>query len=84
MEKRSNLDIDFRMIGFNHRLEPDMETVLYRFSQEALTNTLNHSGAENFRVSVIKSYPRIIFLAEDDGTGFDGKVGGAIKGAWGL
>ncbi len=84
MEKRSNLDIDFRMIGFNHRLEPDMETVLYRFSQEALTNTLNHSGAENFRVSVIKSYPRIIFLAEDDGTGFDGKVGGGDKRSLGL
>ncbi|MCP4349007.1 MAG: PAS domain S-box protein [Desulfobacterales bacterium] len=76
MEKRSNLDIDFRMVGFNHRLEPDMETVFYRFSQEALTNTLNHSGAENFRVSVIKSYPRIIFIAEDDGVGFDGQVGG--------
>ena len=26
--------------------------------QEVLTNALKHSGAENFRLSIIKSYPR--------------------------
>jgi signal transduction histidine kinase len=45
--------------------------VLYRLSQEALTNTLKHSGAKHFRLSIIKSYPHIIFAAEDDGVGFD-------------
>ena len=59
------------MVGFNERLNADIETVLYRFSQEALTNTLKHSGAEIFSLSIIKSYPQIIFLSEDDGVGFD-------------
>ena len=28
----SKLNIDFRMVGFDRRLDPDLETVLYRFS----------------------------------------------------
>ena len=80
----SGLEIDFHIVGFDHRLTPEMETVFYRFSQESLTNTLNHSGAENFRLSLIKSYPKIIFLAEDDGVGFDGQVSRNDKRSLGL
>jgi signal transduction histidine kinase len=32
---------------------------------------LKHSGAEHLKLSIVKSYPHIIFIAEDDGTGFD-------------
>lgn len=80
----ANVDIDFSMVGFDRRLNMDMETMLYRFSQEAMTNTLKHSGAETFRLSIIKSYPRIIFLAEDDGIGFDPQVIGKDKRSLGL
>ena len=72
------------MVGFDHRMVPDMETVFYRFSQEALTNTLNHSGAETFVLSIIKSYPRIIFQAEDDGIGFDTQIVGKDKRSLGI
>jgi len=84
IETHSNLDVEFSMIGFDHRLGTDMETIFYRFSQETLTNTLKHSGAENFRLSIIKSYPRIIFLAEDDGVGFDTQIAGKDKRSLGL
>lgn len=70
----SGLDIDFQMVGFNTRLEKDLETALYRFSQEAMTNTLKYSGAELFTLKIIKSYPKLIFIAEDDGVGFDEKL----------
>ena len=80
----SKLNINFRMVGFDRRLDPDLETVLYRFSQEALTNTLNHGQAKNFHLSIIKSYPKIIFLAEDDGIGFDGQISGKSKRSLGL
>jgi len=70
-EKRSNLKIEFNMVGFDRRINVDLETVLYRFGQEALTNTLKHAKANTFRLSIIKSYPKIIFLVEDDGIGFD-------------
>lgn len=70
IEKHSIMDINFQMVGFDQRLDAELETLLYRFSQEVLTNTLKHSGAEMFSLSIIKSYPRIIFLAEDNGVGF--------------
>ena len=77
-------NIEFSMVGFDHRLDPDMETVFYRFSQEALTNALKHSGSDNFRLSIIKSYPKIIFRAEDDGVGFDTQIIGTDKRNLGL
>ncbi len=84
IRKHSDLDIDFQTIGFDRRLDPDIETVLYRFSQETLTNALKYSGAENFNLSIIKSYPRIIFLAEDDGIGFNAEIIGKDKRSLGL
>jgi PAS domain S-box-containing protein len=84
VKNHSDLDIDFHMVGFDHRPDVDTETVLYRFSQEALTNTLKHSGAKHFRLSIIKSYPKIIFLAEDDGMGFDGRIRGGDERSLGL
>ena len=80
----SNLDIHFNMIGFDKRMDRDLETALYRFSQEALTNTLKHSGAEIFNCKIIKSYPNLIFTAEDDGIGFDGRIENQDKRSLGL
>jgi PAS domain S-box-containing protein len=80
----SNLDIHFNMIGFDKRMDMDMETALYRFSQEALTNTLKHSGAETFNCKIIKSYPNLIFTAEDDGIGFDESMENQDKRSLGL
>ncbi|MBW1868755.1 MAG: PAS domain S-box protein [Deltaproteobacteria bacterium] len=84
VKKHSDLTIEFHIVGFDQRLEPDTETVLYRFSQEALTNTLRHAHSEHFRLSIIKSYPNIIFLAEDDGIGFDSKIVGSDPRSLGL
>jgi len=84
ISKYSRLEIDFRMVGFEERLDPEIETVMYRISQEALTNTLKHSQAKNFKLSIIKSYPHIIFLAEDDGSGFDSSEISEHKNALGL
>ena len=77
-------NIEFSMVGFDHRLDVDMETVFYRFSQETLTNALKHSASDNFRLSIIKSYPKIIFRAEDDGIGFNPQIIGTDKRNLGL
>jgi PAS domain S-box-containing protein len=69
--KHSDLKVDFKMVGFEDRVDPEIESVLYRISQEALTNTLKHANAGHFKLSIIKSFPRIIFLAEDNGIGFE-------------
>jgi PAS domain S-box-containing protein len=71
ISERSGLPIDFKMMGFGKRVNLDIESVLYRLAQEALTNTLKHACATRFKLSIIKSYPNIIFLVQDDGIGFD-------------
>ena len=71
ISKHCDLNIDFKMVGFEDRVDPEIETVLYRLSQEALTNTLKHAQAQHFNLSLIKGFPYIILLAEDDGIGFD-------------
>lgn len=80
----ANLDIDFHMVGFDQRIQMDMETVLYRFSQETLTNTIKHANADNYRLFIIKSYPKIIFIAEDDGVGFNPEAVGFGRRSLGL
>jgi signal transduction histidine kinase len=84
ISKHSDLEIHFRMVGFENRIDPDLETLLYRLSQEALTNTLKHAKAENFHLSIIRSFPNIIFVAEDDGIGFDASSIDQHKHALGL
>jgi PAS domain S-box-containing protein len=71
ISSHSTIKIDFEMLGFEDRLTSEIEGVLYRLAQEALTNTVKHSGATRFRLSMIKGYPSIIFIAEDNGCGFD-------------
>ncbi len=69
--KQTGLEIDFQMIGFETRIDPDIETTLYRLTQEVLTNTIRHARATKFKLHIIKSYPSLIFVAEDNGQGFD-------------
>jgi PAS domain S-box-containing protein len=82
--RHSDLKVDFKMVGFEDRVDPEIEGVLYRISQEALTNTVKHAGAGKFKLSIIKSFPRIIFLAVDDGIGFEPGEFSAQKQALGL
>jgi signal transduction histidine kinase len=50
---------------------PGAQINLYRFFQEALTNILNHSRADQVRVVVKKEKSSIRFCIEDNGKGFD-------------
>ena len=54
-----------------HRLPPEIETVVYRVVQEALTNITRHSGADTASLTVIVAEGRVRVLVEDDGVGFD-------------
>ena len=84
ISEHSDLEIDFKMVGFVDRVNSDIENVLYRLSQEALTNTLKHACAKHFSLSIIKGYPNIIFLSKDDGIGFDAEKYTRKKQALGL
>jgi PAS domain S-box-containing protein len=65
-------EVQFQTVGLESaRLPPDVETTLYRFVQEALTNVLKHAGARHIGVVVERHDGRAIAVVEDDGVGFD-------------
>jgi signal transduction histidine kinase len=53
------------------RLDPDLETAVYRMVQEALTNVAKHARAEHVRVAVGAGDSELRIDVYDDGIGFD-------------
>jgi len=53
------------------RLEPLIETALYRVVQEAMTNVARHSGARTVSILIGLRSGAVRAIIEDDGTGFD-------------
>ncbi|NUK01011.1 PAS domain S-box protein [Streptomyces lunaelactis] len=68
-------------VCLSQSLDPDIETVLYRVVQEALTNVARHARATNAAVSLTDSAYRagsaelpdgtVVLTVTDDGVGFD-------------
>jgi two-component system sensor histidine kinase UhpB len=58
-------------LGENIRLEPYLETMLFRITQEAVTNILRHAGAKTVTISLKWEGERVCLEVEDDGRGFD-------------
>ena len=53
------------------RMPPEIETVLYRVIQEALTNVVKHAGAERVSIVIAQRGDGISVVVEDDGRGFE-------------
>ena len=53
------------------RLPPEVELVLYRIVQEALTNVAKHAKASRVEARLTRSGRTLRMLIEDDGCGFD-------------
>jgi len=61
--------------GLPERLPADVETALYRITQEALTNVARHAGARQVRVMIGTIGADIRLEIEDDGVGFGSRDG---------
>lgn len=70
--------------GEARRLQPDLETALFRIAQEALTNVARHAKAS--RVDLVLSFePDLLSLeVDDDGVGFDAETTGLAPSSIGL
>jgi signal transduction histidine kinase len=53
------------------RLGAEMETVVYRLAQEALSNVVKHAGAGEATLRIVSSDEWLELLVADDGAGFD-------------
>jgi signal transduction histidine kinase len=58
-----------------HSLHPELETVVYRVAQEALTNVAKHSGAKAVSLRIGTEGGRLRVRVSDDGAGFDPEAG---------
>jgi two-component system NarL family sensor kinase len=53
------------------RLDPDVETALFRIAQQALANVERHAAARHVRILLERSGSMVTLRVEDDGRGFD-------------
>ncbi|HEX2829109.1 MAG TPA: PAS domain S-box protein [Burkholderiales bacterium] len=59
------------------RLEPHIETTLYRIAQEALNNVAKHARAHEVGLLLERRADLVSLIVEDDGRGFDPAAGEA-------
>ncbi|HEX6688038.1 MAG TPA: GAF domain-containing sensor histidine kinase [Solirubrobacterales bacterium] len=60
------------------RVDPELETVVYRLVQESLTNVVRHADASQVELQVHCGQDRLDVLVSDNGEGFD--LGGEQSG----
>jgi signal transduction histidine kinase len=72
---------DFRLPE-DQRLDPELETTVYRVVQESLTNVVKHARARTVELAVRCESDAIELSINDDGVGFD--IDGAAVGGFGL
>jgi signal transduction histidine kinase len=71
LEIDSHVELMSESGNSSERLEPDLETGVYRIVQEALTNAVKHGNASRASVEVIEDASHISLTVRDDGSGFD-------------
>lgn len=70
--KQSRVLVDFHSSGFDDgRLPVASETTIYRIAQEALTNVIKHSEADQVSLFLERRDGEIVTVIEDNGKGFD-------------
>jgi signal transduction histidine kinase len=73
----SGVPVDWHSDGVEaHRLPLELETTLYRVTQEALTNVARHANAKRVSLLLERRPGHVSLILEDDGAGFD--VAGAF------
>ncbi|MEA2523004.1 MAG: two-component system, NarL family, sensor histidine kinase UhpB [Thermomicrobiales bacterium] len=75
-----NVPVDYQSRGLRGRLPSEVELVLYRVAQEALTNIAKHADASRVWLDVDRTGNDVTISIRDDGRGFDHNVSAASDG----
>jgi two-component system, NarL family, sensor histidine kinase UhpB len=70
LERQSGMDAEFESVGDVASLPADVQTVVYRVAQEALSNAVSHSGADRLDVRLERRDGLVELTVADDGRGF--------------
>ncbi len=97
LEQRTGLQVELKVEGLDGlgglgsldgRLDSDVETLVFRLVQEALTNVLKHAGVDRAKVAVRRAGGLLDLSVSDAGGGFDpesllasgGTAGSGLRG----
>ena len=87
-ESRTGVKSEFVVEGLRRRLQPELETILFRIGQEALTNVAKHAQAQSAHMHLVFNQSCLKLIVKDDGRGFDPdkvlKTNHHERSAWGL
>jgi two-component system NarL family sensor kinase len=67
----NTLQVHLYTEGLEARLDPGIETMIYRIIQECVHNAVKHAGATTLDISLIRDRDGISGTIEDNGKGFD-------------
>lgn len=65
------ININFKDNKLDHRLNEDIEIILFRVINELINNTLKHASAKNIDITIINKNQLLILQYHDDGIGFN-------------
>ncbi|MGE5432773.1 MAG: ATP-binding protein [Syntrophomonadaceae bacterium] len=71
IQKQSSIHGAIDFINLKERLEHDLETSIYRITQEGLSNIVKYSNAEEFNIQLINKNDSVRLIISDNGNGFD-------------
>jgi len=69
--EHTGIDVQLASQLGDARLAEELETMLYRLVQEALTNVVKHAHARTVSILLVRRDGRVTAIIEDDGRGFD-------------
>jgi two-component system, NarL family, sensor histidine kinase UhpB len=84
MARQGGIAIERDFAGDLPPLPEELELVIYRIAQEALTNVLRHSGASRCQLELNRLNHQIVLTVSDNGKGISGAAGNGTIGIEGM
>jgi two-component system, NarL family, sensor histidine kinase UhpB len=82
--RQSGVSVERHLDSAMPALGEDVEVVIYRVAQEALTNIARHAGARHVTLGFRQANGAITLTVEDDGRGIPSRVGDEARGITGM
>jgi two-component system NarL family sensor kinase len=71
LHEGTGLAVELSVEDMEERVDADLETIVYRLVQEALTNVAKHARASSAQVRLRRERRRLLLSVRDQGSGFD-------------
>lgn len=68
---RTGIHAELSLNGHRRRLQPEVETIVFRITQEALTNVARHAAASHVTIQLEFQTDHLHLTIQDNGRGFD-------------